>query len=706
MEFRQQYYVYQDLCSKGNQIVDTKSIDSSTIDLYFYGLINILKDGIELPEVQNMMVHVIFCDNEEVDLTIFDFLFNLIFWYLNAGVGEKIVSDHFVYPEDITKKFIANYINNLFIDKYRKEIPFIQLNQTIDAAIGKFRDLRTFQMYLSNTLNLEDTISLMKEYPEFNDSMHFDITGIPLEDVKDAGQRVANKQIEYIKNSDHCLRDSFRTGEAISAKQYKEVAANIGTKPDGQGSVFSNTIKHSFMNGGLQTPEEVLIESSVGRIAQILQKNNVGESGAFARKLELNNQDTFLHPDPDYICDTKNFEEITIENETMLNMMDLRWYRENEMGLDLPLEAKKCKHLIGKKIYLRSPMTCASAARGEGVCYKCYGEMAYVNQNVNIGMIASESLSSIYTQILLSAKHLLESLVIKMEWVKEFDEIFVVNYVAISLQEKDFRGWQLIIDEDIKQLDEIDDATYNYYVEDFIIRKPDGTDINIHTSELDNIYFMPEFTEYISSMYDLDEFSAADDPIVLNLEDLKQFEALFKVEVRNNELSATMDKIEKLINNKGVITKHNRNTILRDFIINNIQGNIILNSVHFEILLMNQIRAADDYLELPDWTQKNQKYQIMSLDNSLSNNRSITLRLQASKIHNTLANPESFRIFKPAMVDLFYMEQPQEYLTDNDIVSDDYVPESDKDEQIIEPIRFDNPKKLQALISSNRRSKK
>lgn len=73
-----------------------------------------------------------------------------------------------------------------------------------------------------------------------------------------------------------------------------QVAVNIRSKPDGRGSVFPHPIMHSFMNGGLQTPEELIVESSVARarIAQILKKNNVGESGVFARRLELNNQDT------------------------------------------------------------------------------------------------------------------------------------------------------------------------------------------------------------------------------------------------------------------------------------------------------------------------------------------------------------------------------------------------------------------------------
>jgi hypothetical protein len=281
MEYLESYYFpYKDLCETGHQVIETKDLNKDNIDQHFYSIINILKDGIETEEVRRMMLTVNFENNTSLDFSIFDYCINLMFWNLCTSVNRPIWDIHTVFFEDITKRAIKEYIDNIFVDKYRKSIPFIQLNQTIDGVIGKFRDLRPFQMYLANTLNLEDTIELMNEYKEFDDTVHFDVTGIPLEDIKEKGMEATNKQISYIKNSDHCLKDSFRTGEAISPKQYKEVAVNIGSKPDGQGSVFPHPIGHSFMNGGLQTPEELAIESSVGRVAQILQKTNVGESGA------------------------------------------------------------------------------------------------------------------------------------------------------------------------------------------------------------------------------------------------------------------------------------------------------------------------------------------------------------------------------------------------------------------------------------------
>ena len=693
MKYNSNYhYPYEDLCNTGHQTIYTKDLNQDNINDHFNSIINILKDGIETPEVQSMMLHVVFENDTDLDLSIFDYAINLMFWQFCTIVHHPIWDVHIVFPEDITKKYIKEYIDNIFIDKYRKKLPFIELNQTIDAVIGKFRDLRQFQMYLANTLNLEDTIDLMNQYPEFNETVHFDTTGIPLEDIKEAGMAATNKQIRYIKNSNHCLRDSFRTGEAISPKQYKEVAVNIGSKPDGQGSVFPHPIKHSFMNGGLQSAEEICIESSVGRVAQILQKTNVGESGAFARQLELNNQDTFLNPDPNYVCDTHNFEEITIENETMLNMYDLRYYRTNPNGIDKKLNAKKDKNLIGQRLFFRSPMTCASAARGHGICYKCYGDLAYAEQEINIGQIAAEGLSSIYTQILLSAKHLLESLVIKMEWTKQFYELFTITFNTIALKENGtYRGYKLIIDDDIKSEEEIDDIEYNYYINSFIVRTPDGEDIKIKTTEADNIYIEPDFYQYIMSVQPEDDNSDESYYVELNMVDLMDFPVLFVVQVRNNELSATMDKIKKLIDNKSIIESYDRNSILKEFITTNIQGNIKLNAVHFEVLLMNQIRAADDDLDVPDWTIPNAPYKILTLSKSLSENRSITVRLQSNKVSKALSNPQNRFISKPSMTDIYFMEQPQEYL-DPEMISDEYVPKSDKEEGVIQPVSFDNPK--------------
>ena len=119
------------------------------------------------------------------------------------------------------------------------------LNNLFDDMISKMKYIDEFAMYLANTVNFTDTIKLMERYPDFNESIHADLSNTPIEDVKAIGMDYTNMQIKYIKANDHCLRDSFTSGEAISPKQFKEVSVNIGTKPDGQGGIFPYIIKNT-----------------------------------------------------------------------------------------------------------------------------------------------------------------------------------------------------------------------------------------------------------------------------------------------------------------------------------------------------------------------------------------------------------------------------------------------------------------------------
>lgn len=675
METAVNYRHLQPLFEQGYQVIYTKDINDSNIDEYFKDCIDILSDGIETPYVQGMKIQFVFTDGEAVTLSLMDSLFNFLMWPLITCTHREISSRYLYFEEAITKSSIKKYIDQNFIKPNIKYLDILTLNQTIDRAIGKFRDLANFQMYLGNSMNLKDTIDLMNQYPEFNDAIHLDISNTLLEDVKERGMQAINTQIQYIKKSDHCLRDAFIAGEAVNAKQYKEVAANIGTKPDGLGSVFPVPIQGSFINGGLKTVEEVVEESSVGRIAQILKKKNVGDSGSFARKLGLNNQDSFLHKDPDYVCDSKNFQPVEIKNSDILDMFNMRYYRFYEDGPEYLLDSDKDRHLIGQTLYFRSPMTCASAARGEGICYRCYGDLAYVNRDINIGQMAAELLSAIYTQILLSAKHLLESAIVKLNWTPIFHKVFSVAFNLITLKEDmNYKGMKLIIDpdeiiDDESDEEDLDDPTgessSGSYVTYVTVQLPDGTKEEVKTSDSDQLFLHQDLISYLEDA-DINEESGLYELDMNKMKDV----VLFNIDVRNNELSKTMNTIMHIIDNKAGTKSYNRKSILQAFIDNNLAGGIKLNSVHFEVLLMNQIRAKDDILRLPEWAHRNEDYQILTLREALKNNRSISIRLQANQGVKTLIHPDNRKISEPSIMDLYAMEKPQEYMSGQIPMSD------------------------------------
>ena len=680
------YGPFVQLVKDGQQDLSVSDITIDNYSEYFNGLLNIMKDGIEDPEVQSLKVNIHLSDGNDVKLTLVDTWFNIVFWTFPIYIGEPVTVKHLFDTREITKKSIEQYFN-MMIKDYVTTVNFITINNLIDETIYKLKFIDNFALYLANTVNFRDTLDLMEQYPKFNESIHADLTGVPIEDVKNVGMEYTRDQIAIIKNSEHCLRDSFIAGEAISPKQFKEVSVNIGTKPDGQGGVFPYIINQSFMNGGVNSPESYVIDSSVGRIAQILQKMNVGTSGSFARLLEANNLDTFFNEDPNYSCNTRNFIKVFIKNASWLSMYDRRYYRFTPEGIDHVVDKDKDEHLIGQTLYFRSPITCNSFAHGHGICKKCYGDMYYINRDINPGTLATEMLSSKYTQILLSAKHLLESLVVEMKWNPEFNDIFEVNLDMISVMEDiDTSGMTLIIDSSLCDSSDEDDTdiVYDEYIPKFDIRYKDGTVVQFHTAKEDNIYLTEDLNRLLKSKKTKEE----DGIYYIPMDVLKTIPVVFTIKLQNKELQRTLEKSKHIIDRQQDTSSFTKDEIVREFISANMEGGIHIAAVHLETIIANQMRDKNDILSMPNWGLENADYKILTLKNSLKNSPSITVNLEYQMIGKTLVSPISTKKTKPSVFDVFFMEHPQEYLSNKNMVSDAYSTIDDTDGNMKDAVTF------------------
>ena len=675
------YGEYEKLLSDHYMIIDTRNINKDNYEYHFNSILNILRDNIERLEDEPYKINVLLADGESIVFSIPDYWINLIFWAMPIFLDEPIYTKYLVDTRAITKKTIKSYYNKL-IKKFATSVDFIKLNNLIDDSLYRMKYIDEFAMYLANTVSFHDTLDLMKADPEFNKTIHADLANVPIEEVKNVGMKYAQYQIDAIKNSDHCLRDTFISQEATNPKQYKEVAVNIGTKPDGRGSVFPYIINNSFINGGVSEPESYLIDSSVGRVAQILQKMNVGTSGSFARLLEINNLDTFFNPDPDYDCHTENFIEVYIKDASWLSMYDSRYYRFKPNGPEYLIDADTDFHLIGQTIYVRSPITCASYARGLGICRKCYGnKMYHINKDINPGKLAAELLSSIYTQMLLSAKHLLESAVVEMNWTEGFFDIFEVNLNMISIQEdEDFNGYYIVLDSNRFMNDEDDEdesgLQYDEYTPSFDIIYPNGARITMHTFEEDNLYITEDLNRLMRSRKATEEEGVYTIP----LEALKSIPVIFTVKIQNKELQRTLERSKHIINRDKDTSSFTKDTIIREFITTNTEGNINLQAVHLETIIANQMRDPDNILEMPHWEVPNAPYKILTLGSSLTNSPSITVTLEYQKIAKALVNPFTMNKKKPSVLDLYFMEQPQEFVEDKSMISNEYQMKEDNED--------------------------
>lgn len=669
------YGNFVELVQTGFTTLYTRNITNENLDDYFFSMLNIFRDGIENPIVHNMKIEVVFTDNEHVVLTAFDLFFNLIFWKLPLSAGDELTSEFLFFEENITRKSIKRYIDDKFLDKHRTDISNITLNQCIDDAIYKFKYIDEFSSYLLNTINNEDTIELMNQNPLFYDCLHSDLSNVPLEDVKNVGMDITNQAIECIKNSGHCLADSFKAEEGINPKQFKEVIINVGSKPDGNGGVFNGIINSSLSNGGLQTVEDNFMDASVARIAEILKKNNVGDSGHFSRLLGLNNQDTRLHPDPMYVCNTKHFQKVIIKSNRMLDMFKNRWYKFRPDGVEYnmgPNPVREHPELVGQTLYFRSPMKCASHTHGKGICYRCYGNLAYTNADINIGKLAAEILCAILTQMLLSAKHLLESKVVALRWTSIFEDLFELTYNIVTLKDglENLKKYKLIIS-NIEQESDNDNFEYNDYITGFEVSTPSGNYI-VHTEKFDNIYLSNELKEV------LEKHDEIDGHYIVSFDNLKDIN-IFLVKISNDELSKTLEEVKHMIDRIADITDKDADQWLQDFIETVIEGGINIDSVHCEVMLSNQIRNADDILDTPYWQYANEGYTLLTLTQALTNHPNISTSLEYQKLPKTLYNPISFAKSAPAALDLFFMQRPQDEM---DIVIEDPEIKSDNDSAI------------------------
>lgn len=708
--YPENYKMYAPIAYGEHMTIFTKDINIKNWNDHYTGLLNIFKDGIYSDEVHHTMVTVVFNDGVTLELSIFDYFINIIMWYMLVASNTPIVAHHVFFANEITQNTIKNFTDTYLIDENRKKISNVILNNIIDDALNKLHDIDLFSMYLSNTLCLEDSIALMKANPEFRECLNLDISGVPLEDVKSVGMKAANRSIEIIKDSkkylgyDHCLADAFRAQQGINSKQYKEFQINIGTKPDGRGGVWPTAINKSFINGGVTDPMDYFIESSTGRTAQIIKLKNVGTSGTFARNLGLNNMDSKLYDDPNYDCRSNNFIKFEIKSKKALEMLHNRYYRLNPKGMDHLLNSRKDIHLLGKTIYLRSPATCASAANGKGVCYKCYGDLAYtlfdVEQGfgINIGRIASEILSSALTQKLLSAKHLLETAITKVTWCDEFNDFFeIVDNIIKIAPELDYKDYKLQINPDAIEMENDEDSDlsddedsgygYNEYITSFdVVKVSTGEVFHITNDKMEQLFITSELNAAIHKKQD-----PVDGMISISFNELKE-SYLFVMQIENNELTKTLNKLLSILNKKPVTQSYpSVSDLYQDLVDTTIEGGLDIAATHLEIILMNQLRDPDDIFEKPHWWEHNPPYNIITLNEALTNNPSVVISLSYQKIKKMFYNPLTFKKKGASFMDLFFMERPQRTIYD--------IPEDQEEKrkpgELVDPfIPIDDPNKI------------
>lgn len=709
------YGPLEGIATNPNFLFQTNLLTRDNWREYYNSLLNIFKDGIYCEYVQKYMVDVQFADNTIIQLSLPDLYMNIIMWRLLVVTETPIMPYHIFFEEDMTADSIKDYIDKFFIDQNRTTTNNKELSNVIADTLHCFHDIDQFSDYLANTLNLEDSILLMEADPIYNEALHANLANLPVDKVKDVGMSYANKSIaEITRNSkkligyDHCLADALRAKEGINIKQYMEFTIGIGTKPDGRGGLFPEIINASFINGGVTDPIYYFIESSIGRISQIIKFKSVSSSGTFARIMGLNNMDSFLNPNFNYDCRTQHLVPTVVKSKDHLKYLNLRFYRESPNGVEKCLDKNRDKHLIGKTIYLRDPCTCASAARGRGVCYKCYGKLAYsvydaqYKMGINIGRIAAEIITSILTQKQLSVKHILDANINAINWSPAFGNFFDMEMDIIGLSEKltNLKDYKILINPDSIDIEAEDEDSgidedselyeklwLNEFITEFdILQVSTGEIFHISTESEEKLFLTNEFNGIIRK-----KAQPIDGNIVIPMIEIKDNTPLFIIQVQNNEITRTLNRLKHLYNRQTDVKGKKIHELLQDILDTNVEGGMKIAAIHYSILLMNQIRSKEDILTTPKWDYPDTEYQILTLNDALNNNPAVLVSLSYQKIARMFYSPLTYKKNKPSFMDLFFMERPQRVIRGLD---SEFIPPRDPNE-MYEPLRFlEDPNKI------------
>jgi len=216
--------------------------------------------------------------------------------------------------------------------------------------------------------------------------------------------------------------------------------------------------------------------------------------------------------------------ELFIENKTCLKQLNGRFYYNENDELTM-INSDEDDHLIGTTIRLRSPITCACK---EGICKTCYGMLSKINKEMNIGIIATLLLTNPLTQRLLSAKHLLQANIDKIEWDPVFFEYFSIIKRELTLLDE---SKITIYKEDMEFDEESDDE------------KPYTNRFFINDQE-----FIPPIPLFINEEIDIEKAFDPDSELYeFSNKDLDETDYIFKFVVENNGLSASLLDIKNLI---------------------------------------------------------------------------------------------------------------------------------------------------------------
>lgn len=383
----------------------------------------------------------------------------------------------------------------------------------------------------------------------------------------------------------------------VKPKQMEELYINFSQIPDGKDIVPVIMNGNGFKAGYHDKP--VFYAAAIAaKVPDLMNERWMGDSGYFNRNMMMLTYGTISKTV--YDCGSRNPIPITVD-DVVLDMMNGRFYMNTKNDGVLHVLHKSDRHLIGKRLWFRSPCTCNL---NEDCCHVCYGTIATQVGDLEGGFIyTTELMTSRVSQNILSAKHLLKTDAERVEFTTNWDKW--LQMYSSNIYPTDERRFNISIREDYH--DNITESMTFYM----------GKDMEeVTVSNYANIHIPQQVLDKMKRV-------EIDDVTYLQTTNFKVAEtggALCEITPINISVISKYMDIIKFFN--STIAKFDNMEDAVCTLMNILHGLIPIFSVHGEIIIGHLIRHPENKMLRPNWQNADEPYQLVNVKTALDNSES------------------------------------------------------------------------------------
>lgn len=646
-------------------IIDDILVDDDTYNNMRSCILNLVRGSFTIRACREYPIKFKFNkkDKEEYQLELRDFLINLILFEPFIELyGLNVLNKSYIFDCKTGIPNIENYINNKIILTLKDyQVKNTYLNIRISNVIYNLRMISVdFSQILGLNFNIFTFADMYSSNTEIRDIMEtkFDESLQPYE-IEAQLKELQNREMQIYKDlPDNELGAILRSATGVKPKQFTEFTIAGGLKPTIDGYTIPEVIQNSILIGGLDRPSYFYIDAGGANKSLIMNKRVMGSAGYFGKLVSLLTRTLSMDTEISD-CGNPHLIEIELKTNTHLKRCDGKYFKVNKDDIDYSvLNYEKHKHLVGKKIYIRSAITCGL---GNHVCAKCIGIQALTNADIANGVSTfySEEVTKVVEQNILSTKHLLETFSEIIKFNDNFYKFFtliggeIMPVLQVEDEDKDIDDYAIYINpDDINKVDEYeDDSLFNNFLPDakFVIR-------NINNPKEEDIPIELEDKELFISKDVMKDIYKNNGYIYFS--ELNEDMKLFEINIQNKELTKPLYDLMDLINKKKDNDNETIDSMLQQFLDLMVTAKISASIVAGEVIINRLIKDVNDPYVRPDFSQEIMpKYQIKTVKNALTKNKSPLIGLSSENLKKQLLDDELYTTrYEESYVDPLFKE--------------------------------------------------